>query len=310
MNIRFLLPVALILAAVTGADAQSSRTWVSGVGNDANEDNTPNTVCSRTLPCRTLQHAHNQTAAGGEINLIDAAGAGSVTISKSITIDATGAFGSILASGTNGIIVNAGASDVVTIRGLSINGANTGINGIRFLNGSALHVHDTVIFGFSGAGIDFRPGVSAALMTTNTSIRRCAGGGIYVRPVAGFAGTAVLEKTRLENNLFGLRVDDGGRVTAHDSVATGNSANGFVIASASAPVQLNLDECVSSNNGQVGAKSVGPAATLRLSNATVMNNATGLESVSAGAIETFGNNHIAGNSPGGDGAATQSKAQQ
>src|SRR5205085_9653492 len=114
--------VTLLYAAP--AQAQT-RTWVSGVGNDANP-------CSRTAPCKTFAGAISKTAAGGEIDCLDPGGFGAVTITKSITIDCDGTFGSILASGVNGININDSASGFpntirVIIRGLSINGAGGGV---------------------------------------------------------------------------------------------------------------------------------------------------------------------------------------
>src|SRR5690242_13770082 len=108
--------------------AQASRTWVSGVGDDANP-------CSRTAPCKTFAGAISKTAAGGEISVLDPGGYGAVTITKAITLNGSGTLASILASGTNGVIVNAGAGDVVILRNLSINGGGTGLNGIRYLAG-------------------------------------------------------------------------------------------------------------------------------------------------------------------------------
>src|SRR6059036_3614146 len=116
-----------------GAQAQATRTWVSGVGNDANP-------CSRTAPCKTFAGAISKTADGGEIDALDPGGFGAVTITKNITIDGTGTLASILSAGTNGVIVNAPATATVTLHNISINGAGTGINGIRFLAGKALNV--------------------------------------------------------------------------------------------------------------------------------------------------------------------------
>ena len=90
--------VALALPAV--ANAQATRTWVSGVGDDANP-------CSRTAPCKTFAGAISKTAAGGEINCLDPGGFGGVTITKSITINCKYTEGGVLVSGTNAIIVNA-----------------------------------------------------------------------------------------------------------------------------------------------------------------------------------------------------------
>src|SRR5436853_4497805 len=123
--------LALTCAFATAAQAQATRTWVSGVGDDVNP-------CSRTAPCKTFAGAISKTAAGGEIDCLDPGGFGTVTITKSILIDGThgAGFGSILASGTNGVNVNDSASGspntiVVRLHSLSINGAGTtlGING-------------------------------------------------------------------------------------------------------------------------------------------------------------------------------------
>ena len=165
--------MALLLAAHSDASAQATRTWVSGVGDDVNP-------CSRTAPCKTFAGAISKTATGGEINCIDAGGFGAVTITKSITIDGGESFASILAGGSNGIIVNAPAGSVVTIRNLSINGAGItpGVNGIRFLGGETLHVENCVIFGFNQNGILVEPAPAAAqtfnVFVLDTVIRNCA----------------------------------------------------------------------------------------------------------------------------------------
>jgi hypothetical protein len=139
---------ATILLGTTLMSAQASRTWVSGVGDDANP-------CSRTAPCKTFAGAISKTAAGGEIDALDPAGYGAVTITKAITIDGGGGqVASVLVSGTNGIVVQAGPSDVVILRNLRINGIGTGINGIRFLSGKDLNVENCFIFGFTTNGID------------------------------------------------------------------------------------------------------------------------------------------------------------
>src|ERR1700683_3993078 len=98
-------------ALTTAAQAQATRTWVSGVGDDVNP-------CSRTAPCKTFAGAISKTSAGGEINFIDPGGFGPLTITKAITIDCANTEAGVLVSGTNGFVVNAGAADIVTLRGL------------------------------------------------------------------------------------------------------------------------------------------------------------------------------------------------
>src|SRR5213593_3906867 len=132
---QILTVCACSMFAAATLNAQATRTWVSGVGDDVNP-------CSRTAPCKTFAGAISKTAAGGEIDALDPAGFGAVTITKAITIDGSGTFASILGSLTNGIVVNAGVNDVVTIRGLSINGFSNGLDGIRFLAGAALNVEN------------------------------------------------------------------------------------------------------------------------------------------------------------------------
>src|SRR5258707_2547311 len=130
------------------AQAQATRTWVSGVGDDANP-------CSRTAPCKTFAGAISKTAAGGEIDALDPGGFGAVTITKAITIDGGGGqVASVLVAFTNGIVVQAGPSDVVTLRNLRINGIGFGLNGIRFLSGRAINIQNCYVFGFTQNGID------------------------------------------------------------------------------------------------------------------------------------------------------------
>src|SRR5262245_14867135 len=118
--------IVLFVVPATSALAQATRTWVSGVGDDANP-------CSRTAPCKTFAGAISKTAAGGEINALDPAGFGAVTITKSITISATGVEAGVLVSGTNGIIINAGTNDRVVLDGLDIEGLGTSTNGINVI---------------------------------------------------------------------------------------------------------------------------------------------------------------------------------
>src|SRR5216683_7049715 len=99
--------VTMLLVA-SPASAQATRTWVSGVGDDANP-------CSRTAPCKTFAGAISKTAAAGEIDVLDPGGFGALTITKSITIDGGGGqVASVLVAGTNGIVIQAGANDTVT----------------------------------------------------------------------------------------------------------------------------------------------------------------------------------------------------
>src|SRR5947207_8809791 len=145
-TLKVLTCALFILTLSSLAQAQATRTWVSGVGDDVNP-------CSRTAPCKTFAGAISKTADKGEIDCLDPGGFGTVTITKSITIDGTtgAGFGSILAAGTNGVNVNDSAtaspnSIIVYLHNLSINGAGSGFDGIRFTSGKQLYVDSCTIF--------------------------------------------------------------------------------------------------------------------------------------------------------------------
>src|SRR5499427_7450485 len=170
---KLMLPLSITATLVviclwsSAAQAQAPRTWVSGVGDDANP-------CSRTAPCKTFAGAISKTAAGGEIDALDPGGFGAVTITKAITIDGGGGqVASILVSGTNGIVVSAGPTDVVILRNLRINGIGSGINGIRFLAGKDLNVENCFIFGFTTNGVDvaLNQGTQASVHVINNVIK-------------------------------------------------------------------------------------------------------------------------------------------
>src|SRR4029077_9441806 len=133
VSIDFVICLALALAFSSLAHAQSTRTWVSGVGDDANP-------CSRTAPCKTFAGAISKTAPAGEINVLDPGGFGAVTITKSITISSESFEAGVLVSGTNGIVISAGATDEVILKGLDIEGLGTGLDGIKMLAGLRLYV--------------------------------------------------------------------------------------------------------------------------------------------------------------------------
>lgn len=299
-KVATLIAIGLCLST-TAAFAQASRTWVSGVGDDANP-------CSRTAPCKTFAGAISKTAAGGEINVIDPGGFGAVTITKSITIDGGESFASILAAGTNGIVVNAGANDVVTIRNLSINGFGTGLSGIRFLAGGALHVENVQIFLFTQKGIDFQPAGNALLFVRGCQIsdnnNASTGGGILIKPGAASTVTASVEDCKLDRNLFGLRADDRATVAVARTAASGNSSHGFQSVATAATTNLTLESCTASGNAANGILSTGASSTVRISNVMATANNRGLNSISSGLIISLGNNSIVGNAVDGTPTST------
>ena len=304
------LGLTMLLATGEAVGAQATRTWVSGVGDDVNP-------CSRTAPCRTWAGAHSKTAARGEITALDPGNFGAVTIRKAITLNAEGVMAGVLAAGTTGVSVEAAAADVVVLRGLSIDGAGSGVDGIRFLVGAALVVEDTAIGGFTGHGIDFRPIVNAELFVSRADVRQNGGTGIRVGTGAGAVGaavTATVSDTQLSGNAVGLESRDNARVAVLDSTAGGNGTAGFRARPDAGTAELTLESTSAVANGvgvQAGGGASAQAATVRLSNAYVVENVTGLSVVSGNAawtIVSFGNNQVFGNNT--DGAPTSTVAQQ
>jgi hypothetical protein len=304
---KFGLVLFLGFIIVPAATGQATRTWVSGVGDDANP-------CSRTAPCKTFAGAISKTAAGGEINVLDPGGFGGVTITKSITISSEGFEAGVLVSGTNAIIVNAGANDVVVLRGLDIEGLGTGLNGIRFLAGKSLIVDNCLISDFrassAGFGIDFAPSTSSQLLVKDTLIidngntGTAAGGGIQIKPTGAATVKAVLDNVRMHGNVVGARPDGtvstgGISVTIRNSEVSNSANSGITPISGATAVNVAVEHCSSVNNGSVGVKADGAGVVIRLHDVTVTANATGLQALNSGQILTFGNNFVKGNTADG-----------
>jgi hypothetical protein len=307
LGIACLIGVAL---APNIASAQATRTWVSGVGDDVNP-------CSRTAPCKTFAGAISKTAAGGEINCLDSGGFGGVTITKSMAIVCEGVEGGALVSGTPGITVNAGANDVVFLRGLDIEGLGLTIQapgtfGIRFIAGAALHVQNTRIRGFkaagSGNGINFNPSAGTPTLTVVDSYISGNNGGINVNPTGAATAKVVLNKVQTVNNsAFGIAFDGRGGTGAIDgsvweSQTSSNGSNGILsitAVSGGAVVQVLVDHSTTSNNGTNGIQSNGATSTVRVSNTVITGNATGVTSVNGGALLSYKNNSVDGNAAPG-----------
>jgi hypothetical protein len=311
-----LLGAACVLSVLaTSAYAQASRTWVSGVGDDANP-------CSRTAPCKTFAGAISKTAMNGEINCLDPGGFGAVTITKSITIDCHEIFASILNAGTNGVNIafdafNAGTDvrKTVRLRNINFNGVSTGVVGIRITGGAtiaggAVFIEDCLLDGnFAGAarGISDERIAGGELSISHTTVRNMGGTGIAVAPASGATLIrAVLDNVRVQNANFGVAAGHGVVVDITNSVFSGNTAAGIEEDSGAS---VSVDNSVTTNNG-TGVQTVG---TIRLSNTEISFNATGI--AGAGSTLTFGTNRIfgnvaAGNAPSAIGGASSALGQQ
>jgi hypothetical protein len=302
-TLKVLTCAVFILALSSLAQAQATRTWVSGVGDDANP-------CSRTAPCKTFAGAISKTADGGEIDAIDPGGFGAVTIIKSITIDGGGTFGSILAAGTNGVNVNdtsSGApnSKVVRLRNLSINGAGTGITGINATSFKKLYVENCAIAGFdsssSARGIKVALTVSASqqvfIKDTNVSPGGAAtiqGGGIDITSTAGLV-SFLLDNVRVEGfQGDGIILQSNANGAIRNTAVSLNSGAGVKITAGTSNVELESCEIQQNTTG------VSPASggTIVFSNTSVFGNNTGVATVGGAILTSHGNNQFTLNGGG------------
>jgi hypothetical protein len=198
------------------AHAQATRTWVSGVGDDANP-------CSRTAPCKTFAGAISKTAALGEINVLDPGGFGAVTITKSISIIADHVEAGVLVSGTNGIIVNAGVNDKVLLEGLDIEGLGTGINGVSIIAGGKTTVRRCSIRNFTQNGVNLAGPASARVYIIETLMLN-NNGGLNVAGISGAANFGTIVNTIIdEMTTFGVQVNGAAnKITMSNSVLSGS----------------------------------------------------------------------------------------
>jgi hypothetical protein len=289
--------IGLVLFGITStANAQATRTWVSGVGDDVNP-------CSRTAPCKTFAGAISKTAVNGEISVLDPGGFGTVTITKSITIDGTGTIGSIISSGVNGIVINdSGANTAeVTLRNIDINGTTTGVHGIRFLSGKRLSLEGVRIANVSQNGVDVvTNGANVYLGLRDVVIENIGNLPLNVSPTAGslivdannvrvfrsvnsacsfFNGNirAVVSNSEFSGCPVGagVTIAGGANVTLDHVRATGN-ANGVLNNAGSPTTTTRLTGCVLTGNSNNGALNLSGLMTAYQSN--VIENPSGVTS--------------------------------
>jgi hypothetical protein len=266
------IPVTLLVIFLlsSAAQAQATRTWVSGVGDDANP-------CSRTAPCKTFAGAISKTAAGGEIDALDPGGFGAVTITKAITIDGGGGqVASILVSGTNGVVVAAGPTDVVILHNLRIDGiegtGSGGIDGIHFQSGAALHVENCNIFGFTANGINVVTSAANVSLFVNNTFLTNDGNGIQVAPSAGNVRSIFVQVRAQDNSGFGFLLNTGAGLT------------GTVIDDSSAVI----------NGTGIGVS----GGRLFLGNSVIVRNGFGVAITGSGIVSSYKTNMIDGNTTG------------
>lgn len=269
-----LLPIGgtCLVAIAPFASGTTQRSFVASDGVDTNP-------CSLTQPCRSFSAALVQTNAGGEIVVVDSAGYGPVTINKAVSIVAPpGVYAGISVLGGDGVVVNAGPSEDVVLRGLTVN-AQGGSNGVVFNSGSTLYVENCTVRGFNGpsnANIRFAPSGASRLSVKDSFIRGGTTGVLVAN--ATTASAVTIDNTRVEGNAIGFSAGMfSGALTLRNSVFVDNLGHAISLQTgAGQSLDATLDNVMVSNNAGNGIDARGAAITLAMSSSTIVRNATGV----------------------------------
>ena len=312
----FGLILAVFLPHAAWAQSGSAyETFVSRTGTDAGS------CISTTTPCASINYALTQTTPGGQINVIDAGDYGPFVIAHSVSIVADGAGSaspccggaggfSIGGGGPTGnalIIINAGPSDSVTLRGLTIHGPTvlTSVIGIAVISGGRVSIEKTKVVDTTGLGIAVYAasgGMTAIIDETSVT---GSPGGLKIAAPGGSVNASISRSAFSANTGGGIRIDgtNGGTITASisDTVSSGNTGNGMVAISGPGNVAVNITRSVFASNSSSGVQSnstSGGTSAVTLRASTVTNNAAGQVNFFGGGatLRTFGDNNIVGTS--------------
>lgn len=256
------LASVLIVSLPLLSSAQATRTWVSGVGDDANPG-------SRTAPDSSFAGAITNTASGGVIDVLDPGNFGPVTITNSIYIDGNENEGNVIVSnGLTGIVINAGSTGIVTLRNLSFDGLGSASTAIQILSAGVVHIEDCRINGFE-TGIEDNNTTNGRVFVKDTTIHACLTNGISLSPAA--SSTATIQNANITACGEGIQVNSNASAVIVDSTVSGNSGAG-----------------------------IETAGLVQLSGSTITDNGgDGLLAEKPGRIVSYRNNIVSGNGPNG-----------
>jgi hypothetical protein len=281
------------------APASAQRSFVSAVtGSDSNP-------CSRSSPCRSFGTAIAAVGGGGEVVVLDSGGYGPVTITKAITIESpAGIYAGINVSPGNGISVNAGPFDTVTLRGLTLTQTPASGTAITFTAGGTLTIENCVVDGWYN-GVIINAG--SPVIVRDSVFKNLAGEGIRVSPASGIAVATVVRCQFETNANVSLSAHENAKVWARDCVFTGGHI-GAQSLSAGATSELDLRNCLFTNNNLFALLAEtfgGGVAIARVSGSMIMGNTTGLSQITNATLESYGDNDVRGNTSDTIGTITQ-----
>ena len=307
---------ALFIAglAIAPAHAQATRTWISGVGDDVNP-------CSRTAPCKTWPGAISKTATGGEIDALDPGGFGAVTITKSITLDGGGGqVASILVSGTNGVNVSAGATGVVILRNLRLNGilnsGSPGLTAVAVNSAATVIIEKCDIFGFSSAGVTVLPSSGTVQVKIQETNINNSGIGLSAKPTGGATVNVSIDHSFIDSNTGGgLKIDGTGggpvNVAINDSSVSLNASNGTnAVSGPSGSVTMDLTRVTLAKNGGAAVQaniSGGGTSMVTVGELMLSNNGSAWQALNGASLLSYKNNQVTG--PVGTGPSGQANFQ-
>jgi hypothetical protein len=291
-----ILAGVLFMLCQSAALALPTRTFVSGHGADSG-------ACTLVAPCRSFAFAIGQTAAGGEIDVLDPAGYGALTIAKSISIvnDGVGTAGVQAGSGATAITVNAGPTDVVQLRGLTVEGAKVGANGAVFSSGGSLTIVNCVVRNFSNIGVAIIPSAATLNYSTfsisDTIVADNGFTGISVNPQSGGTASGVLDHVAVINNSNGIVVDGSSTAGTLINVAVLNStmANNAGPGVYSSTSSSGSGASVMVRNSTSNHNTYGFETTQFLGQTVANGNNYGVQLTGSSSVYTFGDNIIDGN---------------
>lgn len=298
-SVMALIVMAFTLMISSAVQAQATRTWVSGVGDDVNP-------CSRTAPCKTFAGAISKTAKDGEISVLDPGGYGTVTITKSIYINGThgAGYGSILNTLTTGVIINiTDVNDIrkaVRLRALDINGASTGTNGVSILAANNVWIEDSVIDGNTGNGTSTGIGVRVAetngcnVFISDTVIHKNITG-VRVTATAGFA-VVNIKNCNIEGNTTGVDASTGGFATVEGSRLSSNT--GDALKTTASGATINVTDCVMAHNVGAAANASVSGSFIRLASNFVVSNTNSFLIAAGATMNSDGQNRVQSNGGG------------
>ncbi|MFY9621692.1 MAG: hypothetical protein WAQ99_17900 [Pyrinomonadaceae bacterium] len=293
-TVKLVVIATFLLAFASIAQAQATRTWVSGVGDDVNP-------CSRTAPCKTYAGAISKTAKDGEISTLDPGGFGTVTITKSITINGGNGgqgYGSILSAlAPSGVTIN--ITDVNDIRKtvrldwLNINGASTGTDGVRFIAGIALFMENCVIDGVVGDGVEVS-GVGLAavnqLHMRNVSIRNAAEG-VRINNSGTNATQLTMDYVKIAKATNCLNAGNGTRGQVSNSTFASCTGSGVTATEGTSPTTFAVNDSSVTSSGT--GVNTGAGSEVLIARVVITGNGTALGL--GGLVHTGGNNTIGSN---------------